>query len=60
MRGKGPPFDLVPNELAALLAASHAYTDQLFRDPERLAKREQEMAEELDKFERSSKGRPSN
>jgi hypothetical protein len=60
MRGKGPPFDLVPAELKALKAASRAYTDRLFRDPVRLAKAEREMSEELDKFERSSKGKPSN
>jgi hypothetical protein len=40
--------------------ASRVQTDRLLRDRRRRAMKEHELAEEIEKFRKSSKGKPSN
>jgi hypothetical protein len=53
LRKTEPPFDLVQDELEKMQKASTAHTDQLLRDPLKLAQKEREVSEEIEAFRRS-------
>jgi hypothetical protein len=55
VRGIEPPWALVSDEFKAMQKASRDFTDQLARDPARLAQKEQQISEGLEAFQRSIK-----
>jgi hypothetical protein len=55
LRGKDPPFDRVPGEMAALREKSKARTDALLGNPELAERVEQRINADLDAFRRGIK-----
>lgn len=60
LRQEQPPFDRVRKELDEFTAAAVAALELLKRDPERFAKADQEVMNEITAFKRSAKGAPKN
>jgi hypothetical protein len=50
LRGREPPFALVPEELKALMEASREESARLLRDPVASARAEQRLAEEIEQY----------
>jgi hypothetical protein len=60
IRGLKPPFDLVKDAFDGLMAQSRAATDQLFKNPKELWKREAELEEEIQQFRDGLTRKPRN
>jgi hypothetical protein len=55
LRGREPPFALVPEGLKALMEASRERSDCLMRDPVASARAEEQLAEKIEQFSKESR-----
>ncbi len=60
LRQEQPPFERVRQEMDAFTAAAVAALELLKRDPERFARADQEVMNEIDAFRKTAQGSPKN
>jgi hypothetical protein len=60
LRQEQPPFERVRKEMDAFTAAAVAALELLKRDPEKFAKADREVMNEISAFQKSTKGAPKN